>query len=535
MASDLVMEQKKLFEPIGFEHPPFPVTPDAEHYFCSPTLEMHVHELMHCIEVRKGFMLFTADVGLGKSTLSRYLIAHLEPKQTDVALVLNTFLQGEALLRAINRDFEINADGDMADLLEHLNGFLLKQYQAGRNCLIMIDDAQNLSIESLEMLRLISNFEAHADKLVQILLIAQPEIMESINQPEIRQLKSRIALHLQLSPFDDLEVRDYVNFRLNSAGNQRGYAISTRAAKTLKRLSKGYPRQINLIMDRVLYLLLARPESGITSSNLRLAAEDLYRFQGQDPEQAQAVTERAASRQTRRQVFLVVTLGLLVSYVWWNPLSHDWQALAQKTTAYSTHVAQLLTNEPVTTEKTVKDIPQAEMQEALPLASTETTRPGKKEVKAEKAEVADDPRLRRFLKSFELDDYYTTVNQTLKTQGLEAAKKAFSATPLVLLVSSEPFPEQVVTYEYRVEEGEARHLTLWEPPYQFSQYYYGLKTESAGQLQTRLKQKGFYNDDVDQTVGRVTMYAVAQFQRSVGLKPTGHPDLLTLFYLEALS
>ncbi|MFK5986503.1 MAG: AAA family ATPase [Pseudomonadota bacterium] len=301
---------------LGLEANPFPVTPDASNYFLTKRMEVSLIELLHCIEARKGFMLVTADIGIGKTTLSRRLISILTQQETHVSLIFNSFLNGINLLEAINQDFGLLIEGGIREQLNALNKFLLSQFKQGKNAIIILDDAQNLSMESLELLRQISNLETDQHKLVQILLIAQPEIMVRLSFPEIRQLKSRIVLHIQLPAFNLSELIMYIEFRLASFTSKcQSIGLTKAAFKYLYRVSKGYPRQINLIMDRVLYGLSAQKNTTADVKLMRLAVCDL---QGPIAAQKHHINYKLPLIWT-----LLIIIGWILSQLWFPHFNLD--------------------------------------------------------------------------------------------------------------------------------------------------------------------------------------------------------------------
>ena len=196
-----LQEEMAYLKYFGLEVNPFPVAPDVEHFFLSRDIDRLITEIVHGIVTRKGFMALTGEVGLGKTTISRKIMKILEEKGVQTSLVFHTSYQDVELLRAINRDFGLLVDTlEFGDLMNVLQDFLLGQNMEGRNCAIIIDDAQNLSPESLELVRMISNLETDRQKLVQVLLIGQPELMEKLDSPELRQLKSRIIIKQEARP-----------------------------------------------------------------------------------------------------------------------------------------------------------------------------------------------------------------------------------------------------------------------------------------------------------------------------------------------
>lgn len=244
---------------LGLERAPFPPTPDAAAWFQTTRLEGDLVEAAHCLRTRAGFVLLTGEVGTGKSTFLRRLLLALEGEGVVTSMVFNTFLQGADLLAAVLRDFGLEPQGNPAADIEQLNRFLVRRWREQTTCVLMIDDAQNLDIESLELLRLLTNLETGQEKLLQIVLAGQPELRGNLDQQRIRQLTSRICKHVQLDVLDSDDVHRYVGFRLAAAGNPSpGITLRADAAQALHRASGGNPRRIHLIMDRCLYGLYGR-------------------------------------------------------------------------------------------------------------------------------------------------------------------------------------------------------------------------------------------------------------------------------------
>ncbi len=260
---------------LGFTRNPFPYTPDADSYFLTPYLEEQIVELEHCILARKGFCLLTSEIGLGKSTLVRRLLASLQQQAVRCALVVNTFLQGPELLRAIVSDFGLSPAEDLYSNHKILNDFLLQMHRSGTTCLIVIDDAQNLSRSSLEMIRLLSNLETDQEKLIQILLVGQPELEMELAAHDLRQLRSRLAKHVRLNALSLQESLDYTAFRFSVASKVSSeYVINQPAGKLLWQASQGIPRGMHIILDRCLYGLMHRGVKIIDSAMMAQAIAD---------------------------------------------------------------------------------------------------------------------------------------------------------------------------------------------------------------------------------------------------------------------
>ena len=254
---------------------PFPPTPDAACYFMSAALERELHDAAHCLMARKGFVLLTGEVGMGKSTFVRRLLDLLGAGGATVSLLFNTFLQGRELLAAVLRDFGLVPGEGLAADIALLNAFLIERWKEGTTCVLVVDDAQNLSLESLELLRLLSNLETGQQKLLQIVLAGQPELRVNLERHEIRQLASRIVSHVRLTAFDRVETARYVDFRLAGSGSeQQAIALAPRAVHALYRRSRGNPRRIHQIMDRCLYGVLSARDGAIGARLVERAARE---------------------------------------------------------------------------------------------------------------------------------------------------------------------------------------------------------------------------------------------------------------------
>jgi general secretion pathway protein A len=272
------VKSSPIYATLGLSRNPFPPTPDAGSYFFTPRLEEDFAEIMHCIEARKGFVLLTGEVGQGKSTLVRRLLDTLQDKNCNSALILNTFLQDSALLAAIQADFRLPGTESLEHGLASLTDFLIVGHRAGAINLLVIDDAQNLSVESLELVRLLCNLETDQEKLLQILIVGQPELEQTLATPQLRQLKSRIVKHARLNGLQKAEVARYFDFRVNAAGAEGRLSIEPSAAEALYRATYGNLRRIHLVLDRCLYGLASARASVVTTALVQRAVADLPTF-----------------------------------------------------------------------------------------------------------------------------------------------------------------------------------------------------------------------------------------------------------------
>ena len=236
----------------GIQEKPFSITPDPKYLYLGKTHKEAFAHLIYGIRERGGFIVVTGEIGTGKTTLCRALLNHLDA-DTMVAFIFNPTLSARELLQCINEDFGIDSKGNtQKELIDELNRFLLEKRQAGKNTVLIIDEAQNLDMEVLEHIRLLSNLETDTEKLLQIILIGQPEFRQMLEQPQLLQLNQRVTVRYHLSPLTREETDAYVRHRLNVAGAEDKIDITPDALKKIHRYSKGVPRLINVICDRAL-------------------------------------------------------------------------------------------------------------------------------------------------------------------------------------------------------------------------------------------------------------------------------------------
>lgn len=249
---------------------PFELLPNPEFLFFSKSHKKALTYLNYGITERAGFILLTGEVGAGKTTILRNIINGLSDK-VILARVFNTNVSSLQLLAMINEDFGLDVvRKDKITLLRELNEFLVEQYARGMLPTLIIDEAQNLTPQLLEEVRLLSNLETDQAKLLQIILAGQPELKQTLSRPDLRQFRQRISIVCHLSPLNRAEVEEYIYHRLETAGNRNAVVFQEGAIDAVFRFSRGIPRLTNIICD---YLMLSGFAEGTRDLGLELVKE----------------------------------------------------------------------------------------------------------------------------------------------------------------------------------------------------------------------------------------------------------------------
>jgi len=236
-----------------FKEPPFNLTPNSRFFFESHKHKEALSSLFYAINQRKGFIVITGEIGSGKTTVTRALINRLD-KNTEVALITNTHLNSKDLLLTLLEDLEIEFQPGFskAKLLSCLNDYLLAQAHHGHNVVLIIDEAQNLKPAVLEEVRMLSNLETETDKLIQIVLIGQPELKVKLALTRLEQLRQRVVNYFHLSPLGLEETQEYILHRLKIASQSNREYFTKEALQMAYQFSNGVPRLINQICDTAL-------------------------------------------------------------------------------------------------------------------------------------------------------------------------------------------------------------------------------------------------------------------------------------------
>lgn len=260
----------------GLKEAPFTITPNPRFLYLSAKHREALNHLLYGIRERKGFVQLTGEVGAGKTTLCRALLEQLPPEQFSTALILNPVLNPDQMMAAIATEFGLDVrNKDRFQILQILNHFLLEEMAKQRDVILIIDEAQNLTNDLLEQVRLISNLETDDRKLIQIVLMGQPELRDRLNEHSLRQLRQRITVRYHLRPLRFAEVKDYIRHRLHVSGANGTPYFSMAAVWRIFNYSKGIPRLVNAVCDKCLLAGFVHQRDGISFGLARRAVREL--------------------------------------------------------------------------------------------------------------------------------------------------------------------------------------------------------------------------------------------------------------------
>lgn len=497
------MNSSSVYATLGLSRNPFPPTPDAGSYFFTRQLEEDFVEIQHCIEARKGCVLLTGEVGLGKSTMVRRLLNALLDKDCKSALILNTFLQEDALLAAIQMDFGLESSASTEQGFARLTEFLLSRHHAGKTALLVIDDAQNLSVASLELIRLLCNLETDQEKLLQILLVGQPELESLLAQPQLRQLKSRIVKHARLSPMQKSEFGRYFDFRVNAANAQGRLSIDSAAVKHLHRATGGNLRQMHLVLDRCLYGLAHARTSVVTAALVQRAISELpkiERVQGRTlPQRGYWIGAGAAC----------AVMGVAAAFI---PANGDMLPMGMQAIALPQELQDRLEQQTALEAQAIPGRGQAFQESAegtvpAPAAAVATTH-----YRAFSSEAATPSRCHKKLEEISVAGEVINMHTLLP-----AAKRPWEAFPAARWCL---FSMEGQAWIAWLDRNEIVHP--------------GVAHERTRTVQARLKRLGLLDpqEPEDGVFGPKTKEAFTRFQKQQGLDPQGTPDTLAILVLE---
>jgi general secretion pathway protein A len=261
----------------GLKENPFNLLPEPRYLFLSEQHRDALNYLIYGIKEKKGFVLISGGIGLGKTTICRSLLSSLDDS-VETALIFNTAVSDIELLETVVKEYGITIKSKSKTkkiYIDALNKFLLSNYAAGKNAVLLIDEAQNLSHGVLEQIRMLSNLETETEKLIQIVLIGQQELANTLMLPALRQLNERITVRYDLKPLSPSAVRNYIEHRLKIAEGPGTLKFTKGAFSVIYNFTEGIPRRINALCDRALLIAYTKNVSKIDRRIMTLAVKDI--------------------------------------------------------------------------------------------------------------------------------------------------------------------------------------------------------------------------------------------------------------------
>ncbi len=550
----------EIYEALGIEVNPFPPGACKDFYYQTGATKRILDELMYGITARKGFLMLVGEVGLGKTSLLLQLLPMLERENIRSSWVFNSLLNKTELLQAIVKDFGIQAPeaANLAELLDTLHRFFLDASKTGSNCAIIIDEAHLLDFQALEVLRMLSNLELGGEKLVQILLTGQPELRDKLDQPHMRQFRSRINIYHELPPLTHEETGDYVNYKLSMAG--ASFTLDGQALGLLRQTSQGNFRCINLLMEKTLHGLAAHDERRITCASVMDALKEVATWDSDISRRLRRVVLRRALilGGTGTLAVLLLATGLVLWAPWESapPVAQD----TSRSVALLEHEQRTMEPPPGDLSEPATTAPQpapassdiTDIGDVTPRQEEQVSQPSV-ELTAEPTPQIQEPvtepqgpstellqAAQEFLEPWAMAKLTPVLLQSLEnddpTLFREALAREQDHDPRLVVVSLQSLPAKGDTrftafpWQLHSESGPA-WITLWQPPIALREYALQFRSAEVIKLQERLDQLGYYRLGIDGTVGPGTWKAVENFQRDHGLESTGKPDPETLFWL----
>lgn len=527
---------------LGLNANPFPISPDVHRYFLTHQLQTLVHEVLFCLQQRKGFVVITGEVGLGKTTFSRFLIEQLRVQDTEVAVLFNTVLQEGDLIEQICSDFDLKTKGlSLREQIQQLDQFVIDQRRQGKNCVVFIDDAQNLSKKSLEVIRVLSNLETDREKLVQVVLLGQPELSSLLDSHDLRQLKSRIALLRQINPLNREELAAYITYKLNICSDGSTIDVTEDASSQIYRYSKGNLRRANLLLDRVILALVSQHKTVIDRTLVHAAYWDL-----QPKGEKNLCNAYPVSLLIKKPVIGTVIVTLILAFLWTYSdaeMKNDFLSLFEENGGLS---------EKKSVKKDLESMNSARDQNVLGrgglrvdvadklnnkndfAGNRDKERSKTTPIKA-KTDLYDRRKLLQYLSEFGLGSEVDLAAQYLNEHNMSGlAANLLAPRGLSLLRNAAQLPLKrihISTITIKNVDGRDEELIVWRPEFVVGELSYFKKSKAISELQNRLSYLGYYQGKIDGLVGALTFSAIMSFQKNWELPVTGQIDEYTLFLL----
>jgi general secretion pathway protein A len=358
----------------GLKKQPFHITPDPEFLYLSPSHKEALAAIIYGVEEKKGFVAITGDVGTGKTTILRSYLDGKKDGSLKIIYIFNAKLSFEGLLKTIYRELGLPVESDDAvEMVNKLYEVLIEEYRQQKTVVLVVDEAQNMPVDTLESLRMISNLETSKDKLIQIVLVGQPEFERTLNSDRLRQLKQRVAIRATILPLTKSESLDYITFRLQKAGAPSSLVFTAAALKEIIKKAQGVPRVLNVLCDNALITGLGYEQKPVTEK----IAKEVIR----DAEGGPIFVRRRLSRAAALALFLVILA--IAAFLPLRRVGLDYMA----TPAHHEKVNTVEESGPVAKDDEVRQVPQAP-----PLSWNESVVAGETDVSIKKSEGTEKER-----------------------------------------------------------------------------------------------------------------------------------------------
>ncbi|MFD2167348.1 XrtA/PEP-CTERM system-associated ATPase [Thalassotalea euphylliae] len=260
----------------GFSERPFQLSPDPRFFFATKHHQRALSYLQYGLDQKEGFIVITGPIGTGKTTIARNLMSNISDADIVAAQLVTTKLNPDELLELVIAEFKIQYDGDSkADMLHAIEKFLISLHEQGKRALLLVDEAQNLPSETVEELRMLSNFQLDNQPLIQSFLLGQEELKCIIQAPNMEQFRQRIIASAHLQPLSVDEVKNYINYRIHQAGYEKGDLFSEKAFELIHEKTLGVPRKINIFVDRILLFGFLEELDNIDINAINTVAEEM--------------------------------------------------------------------------------------------------------------------------------------------------------------------------------------------------------------------------------------------------------------------
>uniref|UniRef100_UPI000B80218E ExeA family protein n=1 Tax=Candidatus Entotheonella palauensis TaxID=93172 RepID=UPI000B80218E len=294
----------------GLRKAPFQITPDPDFLFLSPSHKVALGAIIYGIEERQGFVVITGEVGLGKTTILRSYLERVDPHQLRTICIFNANVSFEGLLKTLYAEFDLEYHtDDLFENVKQLHSILIQEYEQGRNVALIIDEAQNMPIETLSHLLMLSNLETSTEKLLQIVLIGQPEFENTLNRQELRQLKQRLVIHEKIDALTSQESLAYIHHRLDKVKTHTEPIFHHKAEALLIKASKGTPRVLNTLCTNALIAGVGYQEKPVSTRTIKQVTDNLL-----------GTRRTSTGLHPWRYLFVALGILLLLCILWLSPI-----------------------------------------------------------------------------------------------------------------------------------------------------------------------------------------------------------------------